>query len=58
MKEEATHELSPSELKLIRKLDRKDREIRILKVISAHINSSLDLDVMLKALLEQLDQFF
>lgn len=58
MKEDTTQQLSPSELKLIQKLDRKEREIRILKAVSAQINGSLDLDVILKALLEQLDQFF
>jgi adenylate cyclase len=58
MKEETTSQHSASELRLIRKLDRKLREIKILKVVSAQINGSLDLDVMMKSLLEQLDQFF
>ena len=56
--QDSNPQLSEAEIRLIKKLDRRDREIQILKVISARINASLDLDFTLKTLLEQLDQFF
>ncbi len=58
MSEESVPQLPDIEQRLLKKLDRRDREIKILKVISTRINASLDLDYTLKTLLEQLDQFF
>lgn len=58
MMQDPSPELSDAELRLIKKLDRRNQEIQILKVISTRINASLDLDFTLKTLLEQLDQFF
>jgi adenylate cyclase len=50
--------LSEVELRLNKKLERRDREIKILKEVSASINSSLDLDDTLNTLLKLLDHFF
>ncbi len=58
MMQDSSPELSDAELRLIKKLDRRNQEIQILKVISTRINVSLDLDFTLKTLLEQFDQFF
>src|SRR5688572_33506239 len=58
MNEESVPQLPDTEQRLLKKLDRRNRELHILKVISARINASLDLDFTLKRLLEQLDQFF
>ena len=58
MMQDSDPPLSDAEDRLIKKLDRRNRELQILKVISARINASLDLDFTLKTLLEQLDQFF
>lgn len=56
--ENSVPQLSDIEQRILKKLDRKEREIKILKVISAKINASLDLDYTLKTLLEHLDQYF
>lgn len=58
MMQDSSPHLSDAELRLIKKLERRNREIQILKVISTRINASLDLDYTLKTLLEHLDQFF
>lgn len=50
--------LSETEARLAKKLERREREISILKEVSCRINASLDLDQTLKTLLEYLDQFF
>src|SRR5688572_5569328 len=58
MMQDSSAQLSDAEIRLSKKLDRREREIQILKEISTRINVSLDLDFTLKTLLEQLDQFF
>src|SRR5687767_5068740 len=57
MKDDPTS-LSETEARLSKKLERREREISILKEVSCRINASLDLDHTLKTLLEYLDQFF
>jgi len=44
--------------KLKEKLDRKNREIQILKESSSIINSSVGLDINLHSLLKSLDEYF
>ena len=46
------------ESKLKEKLDRKNREIQILKESSSIINSTLDLDANLNRLLKSLEEYF
>ncbi|HUR31758.1 MAG TPA: adenylate/guanylate cyclase domain-containing protein [Saprospiraceae bacterium] len=58
MMQDSNPQLSDAEIRLIKKLDRRNRELQILKAISTRINVSLDLDYTLNTLLEQLDQFF
>lgn len=58
MMEDSIPQLSDAEIRLTKKLDRRNRELQILKAISTHINESLDLDYTLTTLLKQLDQFF
>jgi adenylate cyclase len=44
--------------KLSKRLDRRDREIKILKAVSGEINASLDLNQTLQTFLEHLDHYF
>lgn len=56
--EKAFLESTPEERRLIEKLDRRTREMRILKSIACTINASFDLNFTLHSLLQNLDEFF
>ena len=51
-------DIKKDDTKLEKVLDRKNREILILKEISAKVSSSLDLDITLNTLLSLLDDYF
>lgn len=56
--EKASVESTPEEKRLIEKLERRIREMRILKSIACKINASFDLNFTLHSLLQNLDEFF
>ncbi|HLF65556.1 MAG TPA: adenylate/guanylate cyclase domain-containing protein [Saprospiraceae bacterium] len=49
---------TPSEKRLLERLERRNREMRILKSIASKINASFDLNFTLHTLLQHLDEFF